>query len=288
MKTLLSFTLCFILAMLAEAQTVTTVDYQQTDSVRVEKLLGKAAGLKRGTNLMIYFARQLRGVPYVAQTLEHNDTERLVVNLRQLDCTTYVETVTALTLCARRGERSFSHYCRQLQALRYERGEISYPRRLHYFTTWIADNTAKGLVKEVSAPNPPFTAVQQVAVGYMTRHADRYPMLVAHPEWVQEIAAAEQAINGKRYPYIPKRAIANTALYRQTIHSGDIIAIITSKAGLDTSHVGIAVWHKDGLHLLNASQIHGKVVEEPMTLCTYMSKHPSQVGIRIVRLCPAK
>lgn len=36
MKTLLSFTLCFILAMLAEAQTVTTVDYQQTDSVRVE------------------------------------------------------------------------------------------------------------------------------------------------------------------------------------------------------------------------------------------------------------
>lgn len=288
MKTLFSFILCFMLAMPAEAQTVMTADYQQADSVRVEQLLGKAAGLKRGTNLMIYFARQLRGVPYVAQTLEHNDTERLVVNLRQLDCTTYVETVTALTLCARRGERSFAHYCRQLQVLRYERGEISYPRRLHYFTSWIADNTAKGLVKEVSVPNPPFTAVQQVAVGYMTRHADRYPMLVAHPEWVQEIAVAEQAINGKRYPYIPKREIANTALCRRTIHSGDIIAILTNKAGLDTSHVGIAVWHKDGLHLLNASQIHGKVVEEPMTLRTYMSKHPSQTGIRIVRLCPAK
>ncbi|MBQ2498070.1 MAG: DUF1460 domain-containing protein, partial [Prevotella sp.] len=58
----------------------------------------------------------------------------------------------------------------------------------------------------------------------------------------------------------------------------------TSKKGLDTSHVGIAVWHKDGLHLLNASMIHKKVVEEPMTLKQYMQKHLSQTGIRVVRV----
>ena len=57
-----------------------------------------------------------------------------------------------------------------------------------------------------------------------------------------------------------------------------------SKQGLDTSHIGIAVWHADGLHLLNASQIRHKVVEEPMTLAVYMSKHPKQTGIRVIRI----
>ena len=59
----------------------------------------------------------------------------------------------------------------------------------------------------------------------------------------------------------------------------------TSKAGLDVSHVGFAVWGKDGrLHLLNASSIHKKVILEPMTLYQYMQKHPSQTGIRVIRL----
>jgi hypothetical protein len=71
---------------------------------------------------------------------------------------------------------------------------------------------------------------------------------------------------------------------RNAVKDGDIIAITTSKAGLDTSHIGIAVWHRDGLHLLNASQIHQKVVEEPMTMYQYMQKHPSQTGIRVVKL----
>ena len=67
------------------------------------------------------------------------------------------------------------------------------------------------------------------------------------------------------------------------IHNGDIIAIVTNKKGLDTSHLGIAIWHTNGLHMLNASQIREKVVEEAMTLRQYMEKHPSQLGIRIVR-----
>ena len=48
--------------------------------------------------------------------------------------------------------------------------------------------------------------------------------------------------------------------------------------------LGFAVWHKDGLHLLNASQLHKKVVEEPMTLEQYLSRHPSFTGIRVVQL----
>ena len=118
----------------------------------------------------------------------------------------------------------------------------------------------------------------------MSNHYTSYPMLKANPQMVVPIAQMEKKLTGRKYRYIPKSTIRNNNLYRQAIHDGDIIAITTKKEGLDTSHIGIAVWHKDGLHMLNASQIHKKVVEEPMTLYQYMQKHPSQTGIRIIRV----
>ena len=71
---------------------------------------------------------------------------------------------------------------------------------------------------------------------------------------------------------------------RETVKDGDIIAITCNKKGLDIAHLGFAVWRDDGLHLLNASMLHKKVVEEPMTLYKYLQQHPSHTGIRIVRL----
>ena len=75
------------------------VQYDKADSLKVMELLDGARRQPQGTNIVIYFARRLKGLPYVAHTLEVNRTEKLVVNLRQLDCTTYVENVTALAMC---------------------------------------------------------------------------------------------------------------------------------------------------------------------------------------------
>jgi hypothetical protein len=71
---------------------------------------------------------------------------------------------------------------------------------------------------------------------------------------------------------------------RKAVRDGDIIAITCQKPGLDIAHLGFAVWRSDGLHLLNASQLHKRVVEEPMTLGQYLAKHPSHTGIRIIRI----
>ena len=261
------------------------VCYTKADSIKVMKLLEQGKKLSKGKNIILFYARQLIGVPYVAQTLEVNKQEQLIVNLRQLDCTTYVENVLALTLCTENKKLpTFADFCYYLRMLRYEGGKVDYPTRLHYFTAWISDNTKLGFVHEIQANSAPFTKVQTVNVDYMSQHIDNYPMLKAHPEWIQAISKMEQQLTGKKFHYIPKAQIADNSLYRKTIKDGDIIAIITSKKGLDTSHIGIAVWHKDGLHMLNASQIRHKVVEEPMPLRTYMSKHPMQIGIRIVRI----
>lgn len=257
--------------------------YSRTDSLRVCQLLDEAVNMSATTNYMLYFARMLTGIPYVGQTLEHNKTEQLVVNLRELDCTTYVETVAALTLCAKNGCRTFSDYCYYLQQLRYRDGIVSYPTRLHYFTEWILDNENKNLVEEMKGGNA-FTEKQTVNVGFMSNNPDKYPMLAGHPEWIRDIAGTERYLNGRVFRYIPKGRILNTLALRQSVRDGDIIAIVTNKQGLDISHVGIAVWHDDGLHLLNASSIHKKTIEEPMTMKTYMGRHPSQLGIRVVKV----
>ncbi len=277
MKRLIS-SLLLLLAVACGLNAKTT--YTRVDSLTVVRLLSEAPGADP-----LWLARQLKGRPYVAHTLEVNDREQLVVNTRQLDCTTLVETVAALAICVKEKKRDFCSFCQVLRVLRYRDGRIDgYPSRLHYFTDWIEDNARMGLVKEVSSEGKPFTAVQTVSVSFMSRHPEAYKALKARPELVKVIARQEKQLTGRRYRYIPKEAVKDTKALREAVKDGDILAITTSKQGLDIAHLGFAVWRQDGLHLLNASQLHKKVVEEPMTLGQYLAKHPTFTGIRVVRL----
>lgn len=255
------------------------------DSVFVVKTLAEAGREKAIGNVPLYFARKFLGHPYVAHTLEVSDDRTVVVNTRQLDCTTLVENVVAMTLCYEEKRLTFADYLAKLQQMRYRNGAMNgYVSRLHYFTDWIEDNSRKGLVGEVQGSNPPFSAVQTVNVNYMSAHPNAYKALREHPEYVETISKTERNITGKSYRYIPKSDVLNTKTMRQTVHDGDIIAITSSKSGLDIAHLGFAVWRTDGLHLLNASMIHGKVVDEKMTLRKYLMRHKSHTGIRLIRI----
>lgn len=259
--------------------------YSQSDISRINSLLREASQLKeKPKSWMLWFGKKFIGVPYVGGTLDRAEEEKLVINTSELDCTTFVEIVTALTRCmSGTGKRDFSDFCRQLQHVRYINGEIAYEKRQHYFTVWISDNAEEGIVTDIQN-NPPFTKVQHVSVNWMTTHQQSYKMLKNNAKRLQGIKALEEQISGKSYRYIPKEQIVDSRLFRNTIHNGDILVMITNKKGLDTTHIGIASWHQDGLHMLNASSIHKKVIDEPMLLRTYMMKHPSQIGIRVCRV----
>ena len=255
------------------------------DSVTICRMLSEARQQPASTCLPLFFARKLMGRPYVAFTLEGNDPERLVVNTRQLDCTTLVENVVALTRCASRRQFTWQAFLQTLRGMRYRGGVVDgYTSRIHYVTEWITCNTAAGIVREIQSPNPPFSALQHVSVSYMSTHPQGYQALRLHPEYVSAIRQMEQQVSGQSFRYIPKSAVRNSKLLRNAVHDGDIIAITCKKAGLDIAHLGFAVWKADGLHLLNASQLHKKVVEEPMALYQYLQKHPSHTGIRIIRI----
>lgn len=261
------------------------VDYKPSDSIRVIKLLNDAKKQPESTNYIIYFARKLKGIPYVAHTLEINKKEKLVINLRQLDCTTYVENVVALSMCMNEKKYTFKSFCDNLKKIRYrDDSQPHYTQRLHYFTDWIENNTKKGICKEIQSPAPPFTNTQRINVFYMSENPSKYKMLKENPKYIPTIRKTEQNINQKTYRYIPKTEVKNTNTVRKTIQDGDIIATTTSLKGLDIQHIGFAIWHKDGLHMLNASSLHHKVVEEPMTLYNYLQKQKTMTGIRIIRL----
>lgn len=261
------------------------VDYKPSDSIRVIKLLNDAKKQPESTNYIIYFARKLKGIPYVAHTLEINKKEKLVINLRQLDCTTYVENVVALSMCMNEKKYTFKSFCDNLKKIRYrDDSQPHYTQRLHYFTDWIENNTKKGICKEIQIPAPPFTNTQRINVFYMSENPSKYKMLKENPKYIPTIRKTEQNINQKTYKYIPKTEVKNTNTVRRTIQDGDIIATTTSLKGLDIQHIGFAIWHKDGLHMLNASSLHHKVVEEPMTLYNYLQKQKTMTGIRIIHL----
>ena len=99
--------LACVLAVPGEARV--NVVYQRQDSLRIVGLLQQARAMKKKpASWMLWFGKQMVGVPYVGGTLDRTKEEVLIVNTRELDCTTYVEMVTALTLCAKKNETSFS------------------------------------------------------------------------------------------------------------------------------------------------------------------------------------
>ena len=278
---LLTLTLTLTLSLSTQA-----VTYEWEDSTRVADLLQQARQQPPNRNMILFFARQFLGIPYVGHTLEVNKEEELVVNLRQLDCTTFVETVTALTLAFRHDGLGWDDYLQWLLTIRYNDGKLDgYCSRNHYFSQWIDSNTRLGLVNEQTSASYPFTASQQLQLNFMSTHPDLYAMLKDKPDDVKKIAQLEKAVSGTKVRYIPASLLNESKRALKYVRDGDILALVTKKSGLDVSHVGFAEWGTDGkLHLLNASSIHKKVVLEPMTLYQYAQKHPSVLGIRVIRI----
>lgn len=250
------------------------------DAAEVQRLLAD-----KSLKTPLDFARKFLGRPYVAATLEVADPEQVVVNLQGLDCATLVETSQALAMTRREGKTDVASYTRNLEKIRYFDGKNrGYTSRLHYLSFWMADLTKRKVAKEVLLPQS-LTQPLEIRLNYMSMHADAYPFLKNHPERVREIAQLERKYSGKVGRFLPK---SNAGLSRQqlgAIHDGDIITVVTQKAGLDYSHQGIAFWGNDGkLHMLHASSERKRVIADERTLEDYLKRISHAKGIRVFRI----
>lgn len=228
--------------------------------------------------MMIRVGRAFLGTPYVAQTLEQGPDERVVVNLRGLDCTTYVENVLVLSRLAREGKLSWARYVDRLEEVRYRHGKLDgYPSRLHYFTEWIRDNQEKGLVRDATEEMYGVTFYKQI--NFMGTHRDLYPFL-ALDENYRQMQQIEAGLSHRPICVLPQ---AEVAARESLLQDGDILALATDIKGLDVTHTGIAIRLEDGrVHLLHASTA-GQVLISSEPLAEYLKGIKHNTGIIVVR-----
>ena len=95
------------------------------DTTKINSLLmeGIQSGLTDANELVCFYAHKLEGTPYVAHTLE-GETEKLTINIDELDCTTFVETLYALVKTTINGRYSWRDYAHHLEDLRYRHGDM--------------------------------------------------------------------------------------------------------------------------------------------------------------------
>ena len=108
----------------------------------------------------------------------------------------------------------------------------------------------------------------------MSTHPDAYPMLKGRAGEISRIRRNEQKLANVSVRYVPLSLLDKGKDVLETIHDGDILAIVTRKKGLDTSHLGFAVWQKGCLHLLNASSIHKRSGVGTHDIERVHEKHP--------------
>ena len=228
--------------------------------------------------LMVKTGMFLKETPYIAHTLE-TSPEQLVVNLREMDCTTFAENCLAVAKTIQSEQNTFDKFTSELRKIRYRNGKISdYSSRLHYFSDWIFDNQKKGLIKDVSKEIA--NTLYNKKVNFMSTHPASYLQLKDSSQLVQFIAKQEKEISARKMYYIPETKISEI---ENKLREGDIVGITTSITGLDIAHAGILIKVDGHMHLLHASSLAEKVIVSKETLQEYLLNSKSATGIMVAR-----
>lgn len=256
------------------------ISYQEMDKEILEQVLELYAADREATTsaLIIKVGSFFKGTPYVAHTLETAE-EQLVINLRELDCTTFAENCLAISRTIQNDSQTFEQFTSELQGIRYRDGVIDgYPSRLHYFCDWIYNNEEKNLIRDMSEEiaQTPFTK----EINFMSTHPGSYRQLKDSISLVDRIAIQEKQISARKMFYIPETSIAEV---ESQLLDGDIAGITTEIEGIGIQHVVILIRQKGRIHLMHASSKAEKVVVSDFTLEEYLLNSKSASGIMLAR-----
>lgn len=263
------------------------VSYTIADSLRYQSYINIHQDKKDlpTQELLIQTASYFLETPYVGGTLDKEENEHLVVNLREFDCTTFVESCLAMVQALKSKDPSFSNYCKILQRIRYRNGIITdYSSRLHYMTDWAYENEhTTQLLKNKSIVMNGILSTKNI--NFMSTHPNAYRSLKNNLPMQQEIENIEQKISQRKsYIFIPKNEFATQ---QHKLKNGDIVVFATSIDGLDYSHVGFVYIpdHEDIPTFIHASSSSAmKVLIQKESLLDYINKSKSCTGVTILRI----
>jgi len=195
-----------------------------------------------------YFSDKLKGKPYFLGPMGEGrsiyPSHKPRVNFNEMDCLTYIEHVLALAY-----SRDYGDFFNKLQSIRYKNGVIDYNKRNHFLIAdWLLYNQLKVESEDLELGN--FLLFE--------KEIDK-----------KKFFNDSNLINPKvSIPFLPKeKAIiyADTVKFERDTIFG--VAILSELPGLDAAHTGFAVGSskKKGLMLRHASQLKGKIIEQPLS-----------------------
>ena len=257
-------------------------------AVRAEGLAG--AGAPLGPSV-VRVGELARGTRYVAGTLDAylrrqkpEPREPLTLSLTRFDCVTLVESCLAVSRVAReRAAPTWARFGAAVERMRYRGGRREgYGSRLHYFSEWISDNAARGLVRDLGRE---LGGVEDARpLRFMTEHRASYPALAADGPYRQMIAQ-ERSLDAHVRRVVPTERIAEVA---NRIETGDILAFATGIPGLDVTHSALAYRDREGVLRVLHAPLSGGVVEiTRKTLPEYVAAIRRATGILVARPLPA-
>lgn len=226
---------------------------------KIDELLAvraEAGAVERG-ELLARLSARLLGTPYGANMLVGSATEpeQLVVDLRRVDCFTFLDYIDAASRSTDRDQ-----FVTNLIATRYVDSRVEFTQRKHFFTDWAA--TGRIAATDITA------SLSQAAVT-TTKHLNAK---ADGSNYLPGLPVVDRAIT-----HIPAAAVDGGVV--AGLRTGDFLGAYTPEAGLDVTHVGIVVQTPTGPVFRNASSLADyQVVDTP--LADYARTTPGIVVLR--------
>lgn len=195
------------------------------------------------TSRLAVMSEALLETPYLADRLIGSATrpEEFVVDLRGVDCLSFLEYVTALSQ-----SNSLDGFLLALVHTRYNNEIISFPTRRNFFSDWA--HAHPFLAQDIT---PSLSSKVVTVTKYLNQKADGSLYLPGI------------SVKKRRISYLPSTALPSALPLLKT---GDLIGIYSGLPGLDVSHTGFAIWRSGQLFFRNASSLKRNrcVVDTPL------------------------
>lgn len=203
---------------------------------KLPRLIEEARALPGISQRIAIISHAFLGAPYIVDPLGGgaHEKEHLILREDGFDCVTYCETV----LAAARAHTP-DDFKIELRRMRYRAGEVDWFARNHYFSEWGLNTSANGMCRPVALPG----AVRiRKTLTYM---------------------------RGRGLAPVPVSFAANPReslfAYRERLATGDILAFVSQRPGIDIFHTGFLVVDSDTLVLRNAAKSRGRVLDQRLS-----------------------
>lgn len=225
------------------------------------KILSQQNGLSQSqqqAEKVEVITQSLIGTPYNKHTLNQSQStlETLVVNLKAMDCMTFIEYTEAF----KRSE-SYDQFMTNLANIRYIDQKISFNNRRHFFSDWTQEPNP--IAWDITQQISPHTVTVNKTLN-LNNQGERF---------IAGVSVKNRAIN-----YIPVRFVDDNVINH--LKTGDYIGIYSKNRGLDVSHVGIIIKQGDKTLFRNASSLKGSLKVSDTELKHYLT---GKQGVLIFR-----